>query len=176
MRRLWLVVPALAVVLGAAAACGENGDGEGIASAGGTDDGGGAGAAAPLSDEEQAQAFTQCMRDNGIDMPDPDPNGGGGLAQLRGSDIDREQLMAALEACRDLMPGDLAQRRQDPAMQEQLREFAQCMRDNGIDVPDPDPNGGFVIGGGEIDPDDPEFQAALEACQEFLGGRLGVRR
>jgi hypothetical protein len=53
---------------------------------------------------EQMRKFSQCMRDNGLpDFPDPDANG-----QLRG--IGHEQqgnptFQAAMETCRDKLPG-----------------------------------------------------------------------
>jgi hypothetical protein len=50
--------------------------------------------------------------------------------------------------------------------------YAQCMRDHGIsEFPDPEPGGGIaVVGepGGELDPNNPRFQAADEACQSLL--------
>jgi len=69
-------------------------------------------------------------------------------------------------------------------MQDQMLAFSQCMRDNGIDYPDPefsDDGGVTIIGGpgegGEgfaMEPSDPAFQAAQEACQEiFRGGGPG---
>ena len=67
--------------------------------------------------------------------------------------------------------------------QDQILEFAQCMRDNGYDMDDPDfsafaPGGGGDgqgpgAGGGpfgDIDFDDPDFQAAQEACADILAG------
>jgi hypothetical protein len=52
--------------------------------------------------------------------------------------------------------------------------FAECMREHGIDFPDPQFDGGAVmVGGPGIDPEDPEFQAAQEACGELLPGRPG---
>jgi hypothetical protein len=49
------------------------------------------------------------------------------------------------------------------------------MREHGIDVPDPDPNGGIVVkrsgANGRSAPeleDDPEFKAAQQACQQYL--------
>ena len=48
------------------------------------------------------------------------------------------------------------------AFQEQLLAFAACMRDQGIDFPDPEfTEGGVSMGG---DTGDPEFQAASDAC------------
>ena len=54
------------------------------------------------------------------------------------------------------------------------------MREHGIDMPDPNPNGGMVFeagpgegGKGGIDPSDPDFQAAQEACGDLLPGKIG---
>ena len=59
--------------------------------------------------------------------------------------------------------------------QEAMLAFAQCMRDHGIDMPDPQFNedGGATLQGGPggaIDPDDPDFQAAEEACRADMPG------
>jgi hypothetical protein len=57
----------------------------------------------PVTDEPDLQAFSQCMRDNGIaDFPDPGPNG----LRIDGLAIDpaSAQFKAAEKACQDLMP------------------------------------------------------------------------
>jgi hypothetical protein len=50
--------------------------------------------------------------------------------------------------------------------------YAQCMRDHGIsDFPDPQPDGGIAIQAGpgsDLDPDNPQFKAADDACQSLL--------
>jgi hypothetical protein len=55
-------------------------------------------------------------------------------------------------------------------LQDTVLEFAECMRDNGIDVPDPDPNSDDPTDafGDVIDSDDTEVQAAVDKCQEVL--------
>jgi hypothetical protein len=57
---------------------------------------------------EAALAFAKCMRDQGIDMPDPqfDENGGAQIRIGRGSgiDINDPKFRKAQEACRDKMP------------------------------------------------------------------------
>ena len=62
-----------------------------------------------------------------------------------------------------------------PEDEEKLLDFARCMREHGIDMPDPGEGGMlFRVGGpGDADAIDPEeFEAAQEACQDLLPGRL----
>jgi hypothetical protein len=49
-------------------------------------------------------------------------------------------------------------------------DFARCMRQHGIDIPDPGPGGGIQVNGGlnTVKPDDPKFKAAQQACQKLL--------
>ena len=63
-------------------------------------------------------------------------------------------------------------------MQETMLEFAACMREHGVDMPDPDFSGGgarmqFRAGAGGVDPESPTFQKAQEACQEILEEAFG---
>ena len=55
-------------------------------------------------------------------------------------------------------------------------EFARCMRQHGIDMPDPGSNGGIVVkdGPNTVKPDDPKFKAAEQACRKYQpkGGEL----
>ena len=50
--------------------------------------------------------------------------------------------------------------------------YSQCMRDHGItDFPDPDANGGLSISaspGSDLDPNNPQYQAADEACKSLM--------
>ena len=133
---------------------------------------------ASLDPETARLEFARCMRENGVDLPDPG-SGGGGPVAIGGDGIDMEAMQAAMEACGSLLGDSFGTRAEiDPEMQDTMLEFAQCMRDNGVDFPDPDVSGGggrIQIGGpGGIDPSSDEFQAASEACQEILGD-LGPR-
>lgn len=53
--------------------------------------------------------------------------------------------------------------------------FSACMRAHGIpDFPDPDSNGQYPLrGGGDLNPNSPQFQAAQRACQSTSGGGPG---
>ena len=70
-------------------------------------------AASAASAEDQALAFAQCMRDNGVDFPDPTVDADGNLsfagafrqAQGGGFDPGDSSFRDAMDACRDLMDG-----------------------------------------------------------------------
>ena len=53
-------------------------------------------------------------------------------------------------------------------MQDRFQEFSQCMRDEGVEVPDITAGGGPPGGGEQLDQDDPDVQAAMEKCQGEL--------
>lgn len=186
MRRS--LVPALVAALSltmTVTACGDDEDDPAVATIDGTDtDDGGAddGGAAKTEEEleEQALAFSQCMRENGVpDFPDPEIDGGrirmrvGGGAG--GADLDPQAVDRAMEACEDLAPrggGNMsAEDRQE--MQDAFLDYAQCMRENGYDMPDPDFSDGDGMFRLEGEPDDPAFQQAQAACEDELPGRPG---
>ncbi|MDJ0768753.1 MAG: hypothetical protein QNJ12_08160 [Ilumatobacter sp.] len=164
----------------------------------------GAASTGDMTEEEQALAFAQCMRDEGIEeWPDPTtsadgsidllggagPGGGGGGLGGGQDGGPTGELQAAFEVCGEIiegasfLPGGGAGGGfDDPEFQDQFLEFAQCLRDNGLDVDDPDfgnfqPGQGGGGGGGlfgeNFDPQDPDSQAAIEACQGLFGGGFG---
>ena len=137
--------------------------------------------------EEASLAFAGCMREHGVDMPDPQVGSNGEFrVTVNGGpgSLDMEEMQAAQEACQDLMPGPMGEPRELTAEEKDaMLGFAQCMRDNGIDMPDPVFEGGGMvrIGGGPaaaggegdegpaFDPRSEEFQAASQACRAEFG-------
>ncbi len=199
MKRLALLVAVLALV---AAACGGSSEAGGVASLSGDTDTTSAGDdadPAEIDQEEAVIALTECLREQGVDLEDPSVDSDGnvrlGQPDLDGIDDPREVLGEAFEACEDSLDGVVLGfgRPDDTEIQDTLYEFAACMRDNGYDMPDPDfssfgPGGGDGSADGEggvrgplgdLDLDDPAFQAAQGACEDILagfgpgGGRLG---
>jgi hypothetical protein len=175
MLRLRLAIPVLALAL---AGCGgAAADGDGVATASGASAVPAATGSPGAADPDQARKYAECMRENGVpNFPDPGPDGRFDLKDFNAGNLDREKIRQAREACRDLAPNGGERPELNPAQQEQLRQWAQCMRDNGVDVPDPDPNGGAFLGlggAGALDPDDPAFQKAMEACQDKFTFRRG---
>jgi hypothetical protein len=120
-----------------------------------------------LSDQEHMLKFAQCMREHGIDMPDPDPGQGIGIKLPPGADP--KKVDAAQQQCKQYLPNGGAPTKPDPGQVEQQRKFSQCMRDHGVtNFPDPDENGGIAINGGAgMNPNDPTFQAAQSACEKY---------
>jgi hypothetical protein len=161
------------------AACGGS-EGPGVAEASGSGGGGSTAettTAASEEDAEQAQLdFARCMREQGLDFPDPQPDENGGLrfaAPADGLD-DPEAFRDAAQECQEFLADaqpDLSEEDRSEFQDAQL-EFARCMRDEGIDVPDPQQGEGPGQGLGDIDTDDPAFQAALEECQSVIQGAL----
>jgi hypothetical protein len=136
-----------------------------------------------LDGEEAILEFVACLRENGIDVPDPQFGAGGTrfgadpevLARI---DFMSSEFLDAMESCQHLL--EALQPEIDPEEQaeqnEQLLVFAQCMRGEGIDFPDPDPIRGFTVGAmrgedGELAIDffSSDFQAASTACSEEVG-------
>jgi hypothetical protein len=173
----------LAAVAGALAlgACGSGNDGKGgAASARGQD-----------KAFEGALRFSKCMREHGVNMPDPkrDSNGGIVLSGPPGGGrvkINDPKMKAAQSACQKYMErGGGAPL--DPAQQAKLQDafvaYAGCMRGKGIDMPDPKvgshgvemritkgkPGDGKATSAGPA-PDSPVFKAADKVCHHFLAG------
>jgi hypothetical protein len=122
-------------------------------------------------------AFAKCMREHGIDMPDPQP-GERGFQVVEPNGISPRRARDAEQACRRYLdaikPPELSDA-QKKEFQEAALAHARCMRQHGIDIPDPtfDSNGRATmkIGKGSgIRPDDPDFKRAEEACRNKLPG------
>ncbi|SDH01243.1 hypothetical protein SAMN05216553_114211 [Lentzea fradiae] len=86
--------------------------------------------------------FAQCMRENGIDMPDPGSGGEDIALAVPGGDADGEKVEAAHEACKQHLPNGGEFKPPSPEEQDKMREQAKCMRDKGYNWPDPNFDGG----------------------------------
>ncbi|WP_336707825.1 hypothetical protein [Oerskovia sp. USHLN155] len=119
--------------------------------------------------DDMARQFASCMRDNGVDMPDPDSDGGLSVTSGTVEAGSMDEMDAAFDACREFMPNGGEPVKMTPEDLEAQRAFAKCMRDHGMDMPDPDPNGGMTAAG-SVGDDMEAFEAALEACNESGSG------
>jgi hypothetical protein len=141
-------------------------------------------AASKSSDLEAMRKFAQCMRQNGVDVPDP--TGDGGRVNMRMSakpGVDGTAKMKAAEAkCRHFQPNGGKPVKLNPKDLAKMRAMAKCMREHGVDMPDPDENGRVTItrkkgepakGGADTNPDSPTFKAADKACRQYAPGQIG---
>jgi len=127
-------------------------------------------------------AFSRCMRAHGIKaFPDPNPQGGISLNTEQGTGIAPKspQFKAAFHACQPLLPPNSPlSPTQQAAARAQALKFAQCMRAHGIsDFPDPNGQGEIAIQpkqGSDLDPNNPRFRAANQACQHYKPGGPGA--
>ena len=139
MRRNLRSLAALALISAIGAGCGSDAPSE-TGAAGSTT---GSGANGKLTARGKAVEFAQCMRDNGVDeFPDPDASGGltiDGVVNDSSLDTSTPSWKTAIATCKDLQPpGFTGPGRRGAGQQEAALDFAQCIRDNGVeDFPDP---------------------------------------
>ncbi len=195
MTRMLAVVGAVGML---AAACGGSG----------TDDEGSGGLATLTDDsqaetttsiaaeptvEEQVLAFADCMRNNGVpDFEDPIVNADGsvefvGVGPGARDDAEPDQaLFDAFDVCAELIEdvtfGAAGSQFDLNEIQDTLIEFAACLRENGLDVDDPDlsglfgraegddspavPTGPEALFGDRVDFEDPDNEVIFEKCAD----------
>jgi len=169
--RDWAVALVLALCAATLAACGSSASGD-----------------ENTANQEEAQLeFAECMRENGVDIPDPQPGQAGMVFGVKkgpagkstGINPDDPKTKKAMAACED----KLGAIRQDisPEEKEEFKEdalaFAECMREHGVDMPDPQFSGDGKVqmriggpGSSGPSPDSPAFRQAQEACQDKMPG------
>jgi hypothetical protein len=134
-----------------------------------------------LDNEAMMMAFTQCLRDQGIDVLDPVVDSEGNVQKpefAEGVDVKREDFGAAYEACAEHLEGFTFERKRVD-VSEQVDQFvalAACLRDKGYDVDEPTAEtldswmGGFKE---SINWDDPGAVADYEECSGETVGEGG---
>ena len=126
----------------------------------------------PPDDDSKMMAFTQCMRDEGIELVDAGVDSEGNVQRptlAEGVQVTREEFGQAMEVCDQHLEGlTLGRERQDVSeVVDQMVALASCLCDKGYDIDDPTAETldqwrvDFQV---EFDWDDPEAQAAYEEC------------
>jgi hypothetical protein len=126
------------------------------------------------ANRKAALDYARCMRDNGVDMPDPQFSGGR-VTQRMEKPSNPDQMRKAEAACakyRESIKAPEISDSEKAEFKQAALANARCMREHGIDFPDPtfDANGGAQvrIKGKGLNPDSPKFQAAQKACQKTM--------
>lgn len=123
-----------------------------------------ASASASVDPNDALVKVAQCLREQGIDVPDP----GSPEDKTYKYTGDQATLQKALKAC-EKYTSQIPNPYNDPKVRDQVIKFTRCMREQGIDMPDPPQTNPA------LDPNDPKFQKAAEACREFIPGQGGGR-
>lgn len=128
------------------------------------------------SAEDARVKFAQCLREEGIEVEDPGEGGRLHFRQGRGEGPERAleeggRFEEAAEKCReklgDAAPPELSEE-QRQEFQDRALAFARCMREQGIDFPDPEfGEGGRITQRMEAPRDEGRVREAEKACKEF---------
>ena len=133
---------------------------------------------AELTDEAKVMAFTQCMRDKGIEYQDPvvDSKGNVQSPQIaEGVVVTRAEVAGPYRECAVHMEG-ITFGRERPDVTEQVDRFVvitTCLRGEGFDVDDPTADTFEVWGADfrvEFDWDNPKAQEAYNKCTDEADG------
>ena len=173
-RRKLRPLAALAVVALIGAGC----------SSGSSENGSSGGDSANATDRDKAVRFAECMQENGVEaFPDPDASGGltiDGAVNDWSLDPSSAAWQNAIDRCKDLQPPGFTGHKRSPEQQEAALEFAQCIRDHGVeDFADPAPDAPLVDtnripstarpGGMSL------LNAAMQTCGDAFSDELGLR-
>lgn len=129
-----------------------------------------------------ALAHAQCMRDHGFDWPDPAYVDGEWETHYEGIDLESPKFNKAETECQRVRDQAGPEQGSDDSPQDRARleeelelhlRFARCMREQGIDFPDPQLDDDVISGpAGPPDGDWESFEAARRACEEALGAPM----
>lgn len=121
--------------------------------------------------DEAMQEYATCMRENGVDMPDP---GSDGAIMIGGPDVDPANLDAAMAECDPILEAAFGDFEMSPEMEAEQRDldlaFSRCMRENGVEEwPDPASDGSMTI---ELGPDSDQetVDTAIDSCSQQIYG------
>ena len=157
----WLVASMLALCVVGLVACGGGGSGSG-------------GGESASGEEEAALEFTECLRAHGVEVEDPKP----GQKNIEVGDSGDPTTKKALAACNGKLgtAGQELSSEEDEEFREGALALAQCFREQGIDMGDPEflGPGKFHLDIEGIDTESPAFEGAREACDEELPELPGI--
>lgn len=167
-------VPAAALSLGLAAmltlaACGGASDGPSAQSTGGG--GGGPNIGAKGLNTDQLVTYAKCLRRHGLNVPDPKAGQQYKdwiASAMNASGGRRIGQTPAGKACQSKVPAQFRDQGSNPQAQDKMLKFAQCIRSNGVDMPDPR---GGKLDFGRVNRNSPQFKQAASKCRtELVGG------
>jgi hypothetical protein len=139
------------------------------------------------TDEQIATSFAECLRTEGINVSDPELNADGtvNMMAFRRSmtndpnfNFQDSNTRQSIQKCVPLLQNasftGQSSQEDEIELQDNLLEIAQCLRDAGIDVKDPDMSGDriqvFQSMLGELDWSRDSLEEAMSQCAEAIFG------
>lgn len=110
--------------------------------------------------------FTQCVRGQGFDLPDPPP--GATTVELPAKAKTDPGMAAAVDKCRHFLDDGSGKNPNDAQQQDRAVALARCLRDHGLSVADPAPGQPLRL---NIDAKDPKAMKAVQDCRRDTGGQ-----
>lgn len=139
---------------------------------------------APGAGRRRFGAIRECLQKNGVTLPQRTPGSGapgGGFQGAGGGPtlpkgVTRSQFEAAMKKCGGGNFGARVGRNgraglNSPVFQAALTKYAECLRQNGIDIPAPNTSGkGPIFNTKGIDTSSAKFRSATMKCRANLNG------
>ncbi|MFI8828364.1 hypothetical protein [Streptomyces sp. NPDC053431] len=115
---------------------------------------------------DQAFEHRKCLREHGLDVPEPKPGENGVGLTIGGDGVSKEKMEQAFKACQDKAGGAGFGKEPTQADKDKALAYARCMRENGFNMPDPKFDGGAqqalpIPQGAEKQ----KFDKAAKACE-----------
>lgn len=131
---------------------------------------------------QRFSALRECLQKEGVTLPQRKPGQGGpgsfGAGGLPAG-VSRSKLQAALKKCDSALkisPGQGHFFGNNPAIKQAYAKFATCMREHGVNLPEPNTSGnGPIFDTKGIDTSSATFKAAEAKCRSDLFGGFHVR-
>ncbi|MGE7389548.1 hypothetical protein ACQKM2_29150 [Streptomyces sp. NPDC004126] len=113
------------------------------------------------TDADNAVKMRQCLREHGIDAPDPEP-GQNPNGMTVGGGADPQKMQEAMKAC-----GMSTGSGEGPTQEQKDKElrWVRCMRENGVDLKDPEYSGGMKSGIEVPKGQEKAFEEAQKKCE-----------
>jgi len=141
------------------------------------------------TDEEILTKFAACLRDHGLEAPDPEVNADGSLdllafrqsvVQSNPAILNSPALVECLPLLAEATFAQPSSAEDEVELQDNILIVAQCLRDQGIDVPDPEFSNGIRAAMGAMIQQaggaDSRVQQIFETCAESVFGGTDAGR
>ncbi|MFJ9213844.1 hypothetical protein [Streptomyces sp. NPDC102264] len=123
----------------------------------------GGGAGQSTGDDKRAKA-NDCLRKKGAEVTEPK---GGQLGQIAPGTLSQDELQQAMKDCE--VGGGRADAGMSQEAKDKMLAYAECMRKEGLDYPDPEFEGGGAKLNQVPQGDEAEFAAADKVCAAKTG-------